>query len=259
MALQVSTGMRDFTNQNGSLKRALEGGSMRIYSGSAPATADAAATGTLLSTITVASGALTEEVLAQGTVTVTGTSGTMTSITVNGYEVLGATITFLTDLTTTAALVAAQINKYGAGGSCGYTATSAAAVVTLTAVPNTGTSVNGDAVVSTEVGGDLGGNDVNVGTTTAGVDQVNGLTWGTTTSGVLSKAGTWSGVNAASGTAGYFRFYGSEVDADALSTVFKRIQGTCGTSGADYNMDSTALTVSATHTIDGGSFTEPAS
>ena len=100
--------------------------------------------------------------------------------------------------------------------------------------------------------------DVNMGTETAGVASVNGLTYGAIASGVLSKSGVWSGVVSSGGTAGYFRICGSVVDAGSSSTTLVRIQGTCGVSGADYNMSSTTLTAAATHTVDTFSLTFPA-
>jgi hypothetical protein len=69
--------------------------------------------------------------------------------------------------------------------------------------------------------------------------------------GALAKSGseTWSGVNAATGTAGYFRHVAAGDDGTS-STTQARIQGTVGTAGADLNLSSTALTSAATQTID---------
>ncbi len=69
--------------------------------------------------------------------------------------------------------------------------------------------------------------------------------------GVLSKtvAEVWSGVNAASGTASFYRHVAAG-DTGALSTTEARIQGTVGTAGADMNLTSTALVAAATQTID---------
>lgn len=259
MALSFSTGLRNFVGTHGSYKRALQGGVMRIYSGSAPATADAAYTGTLLCTVSLASGTHTPEVLSTGTVTLAGSSGSVTGITVNGIEVLGTTCTFVDTLTNLATLVAATINAYQPTAGVKYIATSSAAVVTITALPGTGTVPNGY-VVSTSVSGSVTKTDVNLGTGAAGVASVNGLTYGDVTAGVLSKSsGVWSGVVAAAGTAGYFRIHGSVVDTAAVSsTTLPRIQGTCGVSGADYNMSSTTLSLSATHTVDSFALTFPA-
>jgi len=80
-------------------------------------------------------------------------------------------------------------------------------------------------------------------------------------SGVLAKAPaeTWSGVNAATGTASFFRFTESGGTPASASTTEKRIQGTIGVAGADLNLSSVALTISATQTVDFFNVTMPAS
>jgi AGZA family xanthine/uracil permease-like MFS transporter len=99
-----------------------------------------------------------------------------------------------------------------------------------------------------------------IGSEAAGTANVNGLTYGGATSGVLAKgSGVWSGPNLATGTASYFRLYGSVADTLAVSTTLIRVQGTCGTSGSDYIMSSTSLTKDYTHTVDGFTLTLPAS
>lgn len=69
--------------------------------------------------------------------------------------------------------------------------------------------------------------------------------------GVLQKLAseTWSGVNAATGTAGYFRHVAAGDDG-TLSTTQARIQGTVGTGGADLNINSVNLVAAATQPID---------
>ena len=259
MTLYYSTGLRNFVAAYGPYKRALQGGKMCIYSGTVPASADAALVAgyTLLSTMTKASGALTLEVCAAGSATLAGVAGTVTSITVGAIEVLGATCTFVDTLTNLATAVAAQINAYCPLTGAEYIATSSGAKVIITCLPGTGV-VTGN-VVTTGAGG-ITSTDVHVGTEVTGVANVNGLTYGGATSGVLAKGSdVWSGVNAATGTASYFRLYGSVADSLALSTTLIRIQGTCGTSGTDYIMSSTSLTAGYTHTVDGFTLTLPAS
>lgn len=144
MALQVSTGLRNAMLAGSSLKAALALGSIKIYSGAPPATADAAVTGTLLTTIKVNSGA-------------------------------------------------------------------------------TGLSMDAAAI-----------------------------------DGVLSKAAeVWSGTNAATGVAGYYRHVGASDDG-TLSTTQPRLQGRVATSGAELNLSSTSLTSGATQTIDYYSIALPA-
>jgi hypothetical protein len=84
------------------------------------------------------------------------------------------------------------------------------------------------------------------------------LTFGTPVGGVLPKnpSQVWSGVNSAPGTAGYFRFV-TGTDSGALSTTDVRIQGTCGTSAADLNMTSLALSAGAPQVIDACNLTLP--
>jgi hypothetical protein len=69
--------------------------------------------------------------------------------------------------------------------------------------------------------------------------------------GVLNKAPaqTWSGVNAATNTATFFRHVASG-DTGASSTSAYRIQGTIATAGADLNLSSVSLTSGATQTVD---------
>jgi hypothetical protein len=69
--------------------------------------------------------------------------------------------------------------------------------------------------------------------------------------GVLSKETTqiWSGTNAATGTASFFRIE-TQADDGSSSTSLQRIQGTVATSGADLNLASTSLVSAALQTID---------
>ena len=69
--------------------------------------------------------------------------------------------------------------------------------------------------------------------------------------GVLEKLAseTWSGVNAASGTATHYRHV-AVGDTGALSTTEARLQGLVGTVGVEMNLSSTTLTSGATQTLD---------
>lgn len=253
MSLRLSTGLRNFMMHNGSFKRAFEGGKLLIYSGSQPSSADDAAAGTLLCTVTLASGARTDEVLSYGTVTLdSGAAGSVDSITVDSVELLPAAVPFNSSLTQTAADVATAINDNMTVPE--YTATSSGAVVTIKALPGTGTGPNGNVVVSTCT--TISSTDVNMAN---GVAQVSGLTFGGATSGTLVKSGVWSGVAANTGTAGWFRLCGSVADAQSSSTTLLRLDGNISTSGANLNMSSTSITASATTTIDTFSLSEPAS
>lgn len=255
MSLKYSTAARTFMAGVGSYRDAFSNGRIEIYSGPQPATADAAATGTLLCTITSSSLALTNEVLSSGTVTLTGgAAGSVNTLTVNSLEIMGAAVPFNASLTQTAVDMVAQINAYHSYAE--YVASSVGAVVTITALPGSGTAPNGFVVASTVT--TITKTDVNM---AGGVAAVNGLRFGAPAAGAVSKLSsqTWSGVNAATGTAGWYRQYGSVADAGAADTglVFIREDGAIAVSGAELNMSSTALVTAATTTISGDTLTIP--
>jgi hypothetical protein len=79
-----------------------------------------------------------------------------------------------------------------------------------------------------------------------------GLTFAASASdGTITKtvAEIWRGVNAASGTASFYRIE-EAADTGALSTTLARIQGTIAVAGADLNLSSVTLTAAASQTID---------
>ena len=259
MTIRQSTGLRNHLQQNGSFRSAFQGGKLSIYSGSQPATADIAPPGVLLVTVTDASGAHTAEVQATGTITITGTSGTITGITLGGVQILGATVTWLTSNNVTAGLIRDQINKFH--GHKIVTASAATNVVTLTAKLGYGTAINGMVVTTTEVGGDIAGADVNVGSAVAGVSSANGLNFDDVATGLLAKrtGQVWSGLGLADGVAGWFRLRGPITDNDSADSAgaFTRLDGTIAVSGGDMNATSTTLAAAATHTVSVFSPTEP--
>lgn len=256
MTMRLSTGLRDFINKRGGIDDALRSGWIEIYTGAQPATADAAATGTLLCTVSSASGALTHEVLSSGTVTLnTGAAGSVNTLTVNSVEIMGAAVNFNSTLTQTATDVAAQINRFRSVPD--YAASASGAVVTIKALPGTGVGPNTFVVASGVT--TITKTDANM---AGGVAQVNGLSFDNSVAGVMAKltTQTWSGVNAATGTAGWFRQYGSVADASALDSaaVVLRVDGAIATSGAEMNLNSTAFTSAATTTLSSWGMTVPA-
>lgn len=85
-----------------------------------------------------------------------------------------------------------------------------------------------------------------------------GLTLGPSASGTIPKNASevWSGVNAATGTAAFFRWV-APGDDGTLSTTQARVQGLVGTLGSDMNLSSVSLTSGATQTIDTFNWTLP--
>ena len=257
MTARYSTGLRNFVARSGSYKDALQGGKIKIYTGSQPASADDAPTGTLLVTITDASGAHTSETLASGSVELTGgSSGSVNTITVDGIDILGGAITYATSLANTAALVAAAINANQANP--GYrAAVLSGSTITIYARQGTGAEANGLVVASTVT--TITKTDSNM---ASGVDSANGLKFGDAASGILSKLSTqtWSGVTAVTGTAGWFRFEGPVADSGLLDSAGSqiRLDGAISTSGQQLNMSSTSFTAAATQTISTFPITLPA-
>ena len=256
MTTRISTRLRNFVAQGGSYARAFQNGVLYVYSGSQPATADAAASGTLLCTVTLASAAHTPEVRAIGSVELTGgAAGSINTLTVDGYPVIDAAVAFDTSLTVTAAALATAINA--SLSALDVSATSAGPIVTIYAPLGMGALANGLVVASAAT--TITTTDANMAT---GTTAVNGLRYGVAASGVVAKLASqaWSGVNAATGTAGWFRLCGAEASSSAADTLFEHMRedGTISTSGGQLNMSSVALTLGATTTVDSWSRTFPA-
>ena len=269
MTIRFSPATQNHIAQEGSWKEWMDGGHIIVMSGTQPATADLAVTGTLLVTLTSSAGAKTNETRGLGVITLSvGAVGsdTVATLTLLGVEIMGSATAFNTSLTQTAADVALKINRNPKNHF--VIATSSGAVITLTAKRGFGTLLNSAALATT-----VGGNMVaavtstsfgsGTGGGTAGINAANGLLLDyNAAAGVITKdiTQTWSGIAVATGTAGWFRFKGSVVDADALdsSAVFARMDGAIATSGSDMNMSSTAVTNGAVQTLSTFSFTIPA-
>ena len=255
MTTRLSTALRNNIVGPTGVGATFANGIIEIRSGSQPATADAAATGTLLGTVTLASGAYTAETPATQTITIAGSSGSIDTVNVGttgpvNIIPLGA-VAFDTDTTVTAAALRDAIIRAGI-----YRATSSGAVVTVIAPYGTGDAHNGLALSTTvtTLTATSGGN------MTGGVDAANGLKFAAPTSGSLSKSGVWSFLGVAAGTAGWFRLKASVTDAGALDTafVYPRLDGSIATSGADMNLSNLAIAINSPTTVDTLTITMPA-
>lgn len=252
MTIRYSDGLRNFLQAGGSYKAAFANSIIEFYSGTQPASANTAPPGTLLATISVASGAVTSEVLATGGTTLVGVAGSVDTFTVNSLEIMGSATAFNTSLTQTAADVVTKINNNPKNWL--YVASSVAAAITITAKPGLGTLPNTWVVTPLGSGGITFTGTANM---SGGVNAVNGLKFNGSTTGALVKdpAQTWSGVGtaaAATGTAaGWFRQKGSVVDAGATdaNAVFLRLDGSIATSGADMTVSNVTIVKDATFTL----------
>ena len=81
MTIKLSTGMRNAMLSSAGFGEIFANGIIEIYSGTQPATADAAATGTLLGTVTLAGGAFTPGTATNGLTWAAPASGTITKST----------------------------------------------------------------------------------------------------------------------------------------------------------------------------------
>jgi hypothetical protein len=255
MTIRISTGLRNALAHGLGFGGALSRGSIEIYSGSQPATADAAVTGTLLGVVTASSLALTKETQASQTITVAGSAGSINTVTVGTFNIIpDGAVPFRTDAATTAADLCDAINRNGI-----YTASVSGAVVTIKPRPGVGAAHNAYVVATTVTtltatsGGNMAG----------GVNNANGLVLGLPAAGVVSKSAlqTWSFSGLAAGTAGWFRFVGSVADGGAALSAapwLVRMDGSVAASGGDMNLSNITIASGAPNTIDAFTFTVPA-
>lgn len=255
MTIRLSTGCRNGLANGLGIQGMFNRGYMEIFSGAQPATADAASTGTKLGIVSASSGALTKETRATGSITLTGGTVSVATLTVGGLNIIpDGAVAFNVSLSQTASDLADAINRNGI-----MEATVAAAVVTLRSRSGTGVTT---AVVSST--GSVTATYVNMGAGTAGVAPVNGLILGPAAIGVIAKLSTqvWSFQGIAAGTAGWFRFYSSDTaDTSALISVapfYPRIDGSVAVSGADLNLSNIGIAVASANTIDLFTVTMPA-
>jgi hypothetical protein len=226
MAIRFSDAATALMAGDTGLRRALSNASVTFFTGTQPASANESyGSAQPIISFTLSDGVLTQEVQALAVFDFTGitTAETLTSVTVSGIEILGATVTYATSDTATAAAIAAQINKYN--GALDINATSSGTSVTVYAPKNSGTALNNATIVATGTGvwngaaahmksgavaatatpntwssgnGRFGSG---AGGNTAGVAAANGLTFDVpvddTTSYKLSKPSTetWKGKN----------------------------------------------------------------
>ena len=97
--------------------------------------------------------------------------------------------------------------------------------------------------------------------TVTNASTATGVTFAATASGgTVTKTASevWSGLNAVSGTATFYRLL-SAADTGVASATESRVQGLISTAGADLNLSSVALAAGATQTVDFYSIALPTS
>jgi len=257
MALKESTGLRKFRQARGSTREAFADALLKIFSGSAPANADDAESGTLLLIVSKESGAVAAGARSSpqiGLITIASHAAGETfiiNVTVDGVGPISHTFTNTPDAGTVADVamkVAEMLNDIPqlqaiASGSDGD-------IFVASRIPGVGFTIAS--------GGGTGTISALTSEVKAAVN-IDTLRLGDSSNGVIAKnSDEWSGVGLLKGTAGYFRLVTTK-DTGASSTTEIRAQGNISTSGAELNLSSLSIEIGATLTINNFQLTEPAS
>lgn len=266
MALRRSTGLINELARGFGVRELLRDGRVYVYSGSQPASADTAPSGTLLCTFTLLGGTYSAATRADVELTLAGSAGSLDTVKVGGtaFNLLSAAVPFNTSLSQTAIDVAANINARQNYLNISAAANTPAVGDVMLYCPYwMGAGANGLTVTTTSTtltvdidnAGSPGTSEAGV--FAGGVDAANGLNFLETVSlGAINKELTvWQGSGVVAGTAGWFRYVagGSTVDGTANTDV--RFDGTVATSGGDMTISSTAIASGAVYTISTGVIT----
>lgn len=250
MSLALSTKLRNDLLGGKNLRQVFEDAVIKIYSGSAPASADSAATGTLLVTIskssgTVSSGEVSTAQEAKVAINDHG-SGSTYKVLINSTTAVTYTNTPDLDAIPVAAALTELINNCGepvwaaAAGTVNIYVRSKVRGLAFTIADNSST---GSITVTESAVANSASDAVKLGAPSAGA--------------ITKDANTWSGVAVATNTAGYFRMVNSADDEGATGSTYPRIQGSVATSGAEMTLSNTTITSGATQTIDSATITMP--
>lgn len=263
MSLQLSTPLANLIASGVDVRSAIGNFKRLIYSGTMPATANAAINGTLLATLTKDGGTATFETLPRWAITIAGTMGGTVTIKMGGAPIHAA-VTSATDATTTAAALATAINATTIKPFSGFTATSSGAVLYVIGPVGSGASLNAlvcTAAVTSSVTATVASSGLPDGNngTTLGVAAANCCDFDArSAAGVLTSTQTWSDLSAdTGGTATWYRDVYSASDTGAASTSFLRKQGTVTSvgGGGDMELGSTLITAGTPVTVTGATFT----
>jgi hypothetical protein len=235
---KFSTGIRDAalgTAKFGkaSYREQMQGMVLKIFSGAAPASVDDAQTGTLLCTIT--NNAATVAAKQKLSIAITPVNAATYTVTIDGVA-----ISYTADGTATAAEICDGLVAFINAVTLGVVASNDGSDNLLIEAGTAGVPFE-YAVTDDDTGTNL--------VVTVAVEDAYGLHFETdalATDGELEKdaAQIWSGINAATGTAGYARFV--EVgDAGGASTTAKRVQGAVNTANAPVEVSSVSFVVAA--------------
>ena len=247
--LKFSTGLKhqSFNSLRGALSAtySLAGGWIGLYSGTQPATADAAATGTLLAKITQASGPFVAG--AYQTYDVDGLCQTQSPAVPGALTLDGVTAGTLG--------VGYYVTISGTGNESDKifrvtgTGNNDEDLIEYLQGPNNATVSSKHTFKTVS---EIYVSAATADAITAGYGVTNGLFLGAASSNKIAKHANqvWSGIGIAAGTAGWFRFYGAAADDGSESTTLPRLDGRIATSGAEMNLSNLSVVIYAPITLD---------
>lgn len=255
MAIRRSTSLINALSQGFGTRELLTDGRLFLYSGSQPASADDAATGTQLLTYTVAGGTYVGPTKAMATIAIGGTAtGSIDTLTIGGadFNLLSSSVSFNSSAQQTASDIADNINAKM--NFLNITAVANVSDVELYSPYWIGAGANNLTFACT-VSGSL--TATLSGVFAGGVTAINGLNFADTVNdGLIAKTSdVWQGMGAVTGTAGYFRFVAGGSEPDNTGDTI-RFDGSVGTANADMIISSTAVVSEVIYTITAGTITE---
>lgn len=256
MAIRRSTALVNDLARGFGVRELLRDARIFVYSGSQPATADVAPTGTHLLTFTLDGQPYTGATRSFADITIGGSAvGAITSVTVGGmdFNLLSSDVAFSATAASTAIDIASNINARQ--NPLNITADTSTEHLYLRCPYWMGAGANNLAFATT-VSGSL--TATVSGSFSSGVAATNGLNFLESISdGLLTKEnGVWQASGLANGTAGWFRFVSGGSTVDGTSDLDIRYDGTVATSGGDMIISTVSILLDAVYTINSGTISE---
>jgi hypothetical protein len=245
MAEKFSMYLRNFMMGEGSFRKAFADSVIEIYQGTIPTSPDDEATGTKLARVSVSSGTVSDNERSDHRLYAIQISGTPNASDICAFKVDSVdydyTLVAADDSLAKVAIKVArmlddipnvQANPVGDTGYIHVQTRIAGSTLTITEDTSSGITVS---VTSKQ-----------------SPTRSDALYFDPPVAGVCSKpaGSTWSGVIGTSGTASYFRLINSDDDgSEDTGYIYPRVQGACGTGGAELNLSTLIFVAGATVTI----------
>lgn len=256
MSLQISTALKKNAlygiRGNNNISLSLHGGVGKVYSGTQPASADAAVSGTLLGTVSASAGTFSPGVYQ--TYDVDGICASQTpvaagNLTLNGVS--GGTLSLGSYVT-----ISGTGNESNKIFKITGTGDADEEVVEYLMGPNNNTVSSTNTYKSVT---SIFCSAATAAAITVGYGITNGLLWTIPASGSIANHASqiWQMTGVAAGTMGYVRWVGAAEDTGALSTALPRIDMRISTSGAELTASNLSVVVGAVTSFDSVVITFP--